>query len=79
MTTEIWVAVLALIGTLTGSFGGIMIANKLVNFRLQELERKVEKHNKLVERIIILERDLKTAFREIEETKSDITNLQKTV
>ncbi len=43
MSTEILVAVLSLAGTLAGSFAGILVANKLVNYRLLELERKVEK------------------------------------
>ena len=79
MATELWVALLALIGTLSGSFGGIMVANKLVNYRIRELEKKVEKHNALVERVIVMEQDIKTAFHEIEETKSEITQLKKTV
>ena len=79
MATEVWVALLALIGTLSGSFGGIMVANKLVNYRIRELEKKVERHNELVERVIVMEQDMKTAFHEIEETKDEITRMKKTV
>ncbi|SHH58863.1 hypothetical protein SAMN02745823_00388 [Sporobacter termitidis DSM 10068] len=59
MSTEIWVALFALAGTLTGSFTGILVANKLVNYRLEQLEKKVEKHNNLVERIAMAENDIK--------------------
>ncbi len=59
MSTEILIALLALAGTLIGSFGGILVANKLVNYRLEQLEKKVEKHNNLVERIAMAENDIK--------------------
>lgn len=59
MSTELLIALLALGGTLTGSFAGILVANKLVNFRLEQLEKKVEKHNNLIERIAMAESDIK--------------------
>jgi hypothetical protein len=59
LSTELWVALLALAGTLAGSFTGILVANRLVNYRLDQLEKKVEKHNNLVERIAMAENDIK--------------------
>jgi tetrahydromethanopterin S-methyltransferase subunit G len=59
LSTEILIALLALAGTLIGSFSGILVANKLVNYRLEQLEKKVEKHNNLVERIAMAENDIK--------------------
>ena len=50
------VAVLSLFGTLAGSLGGILTANKLTNYRIQQLEEKVEKHNKVIERVFNLEK-----------------------
>ena len=49
------VAILALIGTLGGSYSGVLASNKLVNHRLHELEKKVDKHNNLVERMTKVE------------------------
>lgn len=46
MNTEIWVAICSLFGTALGTFSGINI----INYRLKQLEKKVEKHNNLVER-----------------------------
>lgn len=56
--TEIIVAALALVGTLGGSFGGIMAANRLTNYRIGQLEKKVDKHNSVVERITVVEVEL---------------------
>ena len=70
MDSNIIVALFSLAGTLIGTFGGIITANKLTNFRIEQLEKKAEKHNTIVERTYILERDLKTAFNYIEEIKT---------
>ena len=52
---EIVVAVIALIGTAIGSLGGILAANRLTNYRIEQLEKKVDKHNSVVERIAVVE------------------------
>lgn len=72
MPTEIIVALLALLGTLGGSFFGVLASNKLTTFRIQELEKKVEKHNNLIERTAVVERDIKTAFNRIDELREEI-------
>ncbi len=58
MNTEIFVALLSLAGTLLGSLFGILTANRLTNYRLGQLEKKVGKHNHLVERMFQLEQDV---------------------
>lgn len=55
MNETVIVAILSLIGTLIGSLGGILAANKLTNYRIKKLEEKVEKHNQVVERVYRLE------------------------
>ena len=70
MPTEITVAVLALVGTALGSLAGIMTANKLTNYRIEELEKKVDKHNSVVERMAVAERDLKTVFHQLDDIKN---------
>ena len=55
MDTEVICAILALVGTMGGSLGGILVSNKLSNYRIEQLEKKVEKHNNLVERVYRLE------------------------
>ena len=50
MQPEMVVAVCSMIGTLVGSLAGIMTANKLTNYRIEQLEDKVKKHNNLIDR-----------------------------
>ncbi len=56
MTEGVIIALLSLFGTLIGTFAGIITSGKLTNYRLQELEKKVEKHNNLIERTYTLEK-----------------------
>ena len=72
MNEQVMIAVLSLAGTLLGSLGGILASSRLTAYRLQELEKKVDKHNQVVERTTVLERDLKTAFRLIDEMKEEL-------
>lgn len=51
MAPEVFVAVLSLLGTLIGSLAGIITANKLTTYRIEQLEKKVDKHNNLIERM----------------------------
>lgn len=59
MSGERIIAILSLIGTLVGSIGGILISNRLTLWRLEQLEKKVDKHNCLVERMTLAENEIK--------------------
>lgn len=58
MNTELLIALLSLAGTLLGSLFGILAANRLTNYRLGQLEEKVNKHNNMMERLFHLEQDV---------------------
>lgn len=55
MSDAVIVALLSLAGTLLGSGLGVVASSRLVNFRLEQLERKVQAHNNLIERTYKLE------------------------
>ena len=61
MSTEIIVSLASLIGTILTVWSG----NKLTQFRIQKLEEKVEKHNSVVERTMVLEEQIKVANHRI--------------
>ena len=79
MPSEIIVAILALCGTLFGSLAGIMTANKLVIYRIEQLEQTVQKHNAVVERVLILEQDGKAQWKSIEDIRAEIEEIRKEV
>lgn len=53
------VAVLSFAGTLIGTASGIVASAKLTNFRILQLEQKVDKHNNFAERIPVIEEKIK--------------------
>ena len=55
MSETVIVALIALLGTAFGSVAGILAANRLVVYRIEQLEDKVAKHNNLIERVYRLE------------------------
>ena len=55
--------------SLIGTFGGILVSSKLTNYRIEQLEKKVEKHNSMVERMYVAE-------TEIKDIKEDVKNLK---
>lgn len=67
MAPEVAVALLSLAGTLCGSLLGVLASNRLTVYRIGELEKKVEKHNSLVERVSLVEISARGAHRRLDE------------
>ncbi|MBQ2649435.1 hypothetical protein IJI17_02225 [Candidatus Saccharibacteria bacterium] len=72
MAAEIAIALLAFCGTLIGS---IMSSQKTV-WRIDQLERKVEKHNQVMERVALLEQDGRTQWHTIDELKEELERIK---
>lgn len=70
------VGVLAFIGTLVGAYCSNNKTVALVTYRLQALERKVEQHNKVVERMLIAENEIKTMKKEIEKVEVEMHDFE---
>ena len=65
------VAVISLLGTLAGSYFANSKTTALLSYRLEQLERKVEKHNSVVERTFNLENDVRMIKHQLEEMQRD--------
>ena len=65
MDSNVLVALLSLLGTLLGSLAGVLTSSKLTNYRLSQLEQKVDRHNSFGERIPLLEEKLKVVNHRI--------------
>ena len=55
MSDTVVVALIGLLGSGAGAFGGILISSKLTQYRLEQLEHKVEVHNQVIDRVYKLE------------------------
>jgi hypothetical protein len=69
MSEAVFVAVLGFAGTLLGSLFGVLAAQKLTQYRLAQLEEKVNKHNNLIERTFKLEGRMDEAEHDIRDLK----------
>lgn len=70
MSDTVIVGLLSLMGTLAGTFGGIITANKLTTYRIERLEQKVDKHNTVIERTYALEGRMNEAEHDIRDLKA---------
>ena len=65
MPETVIVAIIALIGTVTGTYFGQRKSTALIMYRIERLEKTVEKHNGVVGRTAILEEQMKVANHRI--------------
>ena len=65
--TEIIIGVLALVGTLGGSYISHLKSISIIAYRLEQLEKKVDKHNKFAERMPVLEEQMKVVNHRLED------------
>lgn len=75
MQTQIAVAFITSGASLLVALISIIMNNRILGYKVDELKKQVEKHNNLIERTAVVERDLKTAFSRIDDIRDDITRL----
>ena len=69
MDNTIIVALIGLAGSGLGAFGGVMASARLTQYRLKQLEEKVQAHNNMVERTYKLEGRMTEAEHDIRDLK----------
>ncbi len=76
MSEVVITALIGLCGSALGTFGGIIVSNKLTNYRLEQLEKKVEKHNSVIERTFRIEEHDKVVDERIKVINHRIEDLE---
>ena len=76
MNPEVAIAIISSGTSITVAVASIVANNRILGFKVDELRKDVEKHNQLVERVAVLERDNKTAFNKIDENRDDIKEIR---
>ena len=69
VSDTVLVALIGLAGSGLGAFGGVLASARLTNYRIQQLEDKVNKHNNMVERTYRLEGRMDEAEHDIRDIK----------
>lgn len=77
MGNDIWIALISLVGTFAGTIGGILTSNKLTGYRIEQLEKKMEKYNNLIERTFRLEESATLQEEKIKVANHRIDDLEK--
>lgn len=68
MSDTVIVGLLSLAGTFIGSWGGL----RLMSYRIEQLEKKVDKHNNFAQRIPVLEEQMKVANHRIDDLERKV-------
>lgn len=71
MTETMIVALIGFAGTVIGSFLGVVASAKLTNYRIEQLEKKVDTHNNFARRIPVIEEQIKEANHRIEDLERE--------
>lgn len=66
MNSDIIVSIITVLGTMGASFAGVIVSSRLTNFRLQQLEKKVDLHNGYDGRLVAVEESAKSAHKRID-------------
>lgn len=76
MSGEVVVALITLLGSDIGTIGGIFATNKMTAYRIEQLEKKVDKHNQVVERMYEAEKNISVISEEIKNANHRIEELE---
>lgn len=76
MSETVIVTIISFTGTLLGTLGGIVASAKLTLYRIEQLEKKVEKHNNLIERVYKLEERTTVAEEKIQSVEHRVDGLE---
>ena len=76
MPAEVITAALSLVGTLVGTLGGIALSSNLTNYRIEQLEKKVEAHNNLISRTYKLEQEVAVVEERVKVANHRIDDLE---
>lgn len=77
MSETVIVTIISFTGTLLGTLGGIIASAKLTIYRIEQLEKKVDKHNNVIERVFKLEEHDAVIDEQIKVANHRIEDLEK--
>lgn len=69
MDSTIIVAILGFAGTILGSGLGVIASSKLTSYRIEQLEKKVDEHNGVMKKTLVLEEKVKEIAADVKELK----------
>lgn len=77
MATQIIISLISFLGSALATFGGIFASSKLTAYRIEQLEKKQDKHNAVIERTYRLEEAVKIQDEKIKVANHRIEDLER--
>ena len=81
MSSELIIAILSCLGTIAGSITGILVSNRLSNYRIEQLEKKIDKYannmDEIKERLVIVEQSAKSAHHRLDDITAQLKITEK--
>ena len=77
MSDVVIVGLLSLVGTIIGTLGGIIATSRLTTYRIEQLEKKVDKHNNLIERMFKAEENINLLDEKVKVANHRLDDLEK--
>lgn len=79
MSPEIITAVITSVSSLIVAIVSIITNNRILGYKVDELAKKVEKHNQVIERVSLLEQDNSTQWKRLDELKSIVEKIREEI
>ena len=70
-------SLITLLGSALGTFGGIFVNSKLTAYRIEQLEKKQDRHNAVIERTYKLEESVKLQEEKLKVANHRIEDLER--
>lgn len=70
-----YVSLLSVASSFVATFGGIIVSGKLTSYRIEQLEKKVEKLADINEKVLLLEEKLNVTRQKVEGLEADMRKI----
>lgn len=79
MDTNIIIALITSASSLLVAVISVIMNNRILGYKVDELKKQVEKHNQVVEKVALLQQETSTHWKRIDELRKDVEELKKEV
>lgn len=67
-----FVSIASIASSFLATFGGIVVSGKLTSYRIEQLEKKVEKLADINEKVVLMEEKIKVANHRIDDLEKEL-------
>ena len=79
MDATITIALITSASSLLVAVISVVMNNRILGYKVDELKKQVEKHNQVVEKVALLQQETSTQWKRIDELRKDVEDLKKEV